>query len=125
MLLHSDIQDSIYPDCPIRNILSRISSKWAVLVLHTLSIQAGAVRFTSLRKCIPDISQKVLTSTLRDLEEDGFVKRTIYPEIPPRVEYEITSRAQSFLTACLPMIQWATENFADIIKDRKQHRHIQ
>ena len=69
-----EIKDALFPDCPIRNILSRIGDKWSLLVLYTLS-GSSVMRFNVLQKNIPDISQKMLTVTLRALEEDGLVKR--------------------------------------------------
>ena len=110
--------ESLFPDCPVRNILSRVSDKWSLLVMHELLIHPAPLRFSELRKAIPDISQKVLTTTLRNLETDGFVVRTVYAEVPPRTDYTITPRAHSFMDACRPMVEWAMDNFAAIIKDR-------
>ena len=81
------------------------------------------MRFSDLKKAIPDISQKVLTSTLltsklRNLEADGFLVRKVYAEVPPHTEYTLTPRAHSFMAACRPMVDWAIDNFAAIIKDR-------
>lgn len=114
------IENAIFPGCPIRNILARISDKWSLLVIYTLN-KAGnkAVRFKELQREIPDISQKMLTVTLRTLEEDGYVTRTIYPEVPPRVEYALTARAYSLLPHINALIGWALENMEAIIKDRK------
>lgn len=78
------------------------------------------MRFNYLHKHIPDISQKVLTSTLRSLEADGFVSRKIYAEVPPRVEYTLTERAQSFIPQAESLIAWAQNNMADIMADRKR-----
>ena len=72
-----------------------------------------------IAKAIPDISQKILTTTLRNLEADGSVVRTIYAEVPPRTEYTLTPRARSFMEACRPMVQWALDHFAAILKDRQ------
>lgn len=112
------LTDILYPDCPVRNILARIGDKWSLLIMHQLISRNAPMRFSELRKAIPDISQKVLTSTLRHLEADGFLLRKIYAEVPPRTEYTITQRAISFMEACYPMVQWAIDNFAAIIKDR-------
>ena len=76
------------------------------------------MRFKELQRQIPDISQKSLTQTLRTLEEDGFVCREVFPEVPPRVEYSLTARAHSFLPLVENMINWAKENMDEIIKDR-------
>ena len=78
------IEDALFPDCPIRNILSRLCDKWSLLVIYTLNKgENGKLRFKELQREIPDISQKMLTVTLRTLEEDGYLVRRIYPEIPP------------------------------------------
>ena len=90
----TNIESAMFPDCPIRNILARISDKWSMLVIYTLEKSGkAAVRFKELQREIPDISQKMLTVTLRTLEEDGYVTRTVYAEVPPRVEYALTQRA--------------------------------
>lgn len=112
------IREDVFPDCPIRNILARISDKWSLLVLYTLNNKASVMRFNALQKEIPDISQKMLTNTLRTLEEDGFVTRKVYPEVPPRVEYGLTERALSLLPFVSALIGWAKENMAAILKDR-------
>lgn len=122
-MLHSEeTRDMLFPNCPIRNVLSRVGDKWSLLVLHTLEQSAEPVRFNALQRALPDISQKVLTTTLRTLEEDGFVVRTVYAEVPPRVDYQLTERAQSFMQACTPMIQWAVANLEDIVADRKRKK---
>ena len=102
-MVRTEIQNELYPDCPIRNILARISDKWSILVLFTLN-QSALMRFNALQKNIPDISQKMLTVTLRTLEEDGFVRRQVYAEVPPRVEYSLTDRAVSYTHLTLPTI---------------------
>ena len=122
MLHNEETRDVLFPDCPIRNVLSRVGDKWSLLVLHTLEQSAEPVRFNALQRALPDISQKVLTTTLRTLEEDGFVVRTVYAEVPPRVDYRLTERAQSFMQACTPMIQWAVANLEDIVADRKRKK---
>lgn len=122
MLHNEETRDVLFPNCPIRNVLSRVGDKWSLLVLHTLEQSAEPVRFNALQRALPDISQKVLTTTLRTLEEDGFVVRTVYAEVPPRVDYQLTERAQSFMQACTPMIQWAVANLEDIVADRKRKK---
>lgn len=114
------IKQEYYTDCPIRNVLSRVASKWALAVLHTLN-EHGTLRFNALRAKIPDISQKVLTSTLRTLAADGFVERKVYSEVPPRVEYTLTERGHSFMERANVLIGWAYENMAAILKDRTRH----
>lgn len=116
-----DTRDALFPDCPIRNVLARVGDKWSLLVLYTLQ-HKGALRFKQLQRLLPDISQKSLTQTLRILEEDGFVSRKVYAEVPPRVEYSLTERSMSFLPVVNSLIDWAKENMADIISDRTRHR---
>lgn len=120
-MVRTEIQNELYPDCPIRNILARISDKWSMLVLFTLN-QSELMRFNALQRNIPDISQKMLTVTLRTLEEDGFVKRKVYAEVPPRVEYSLTDRAISLLPHINSLIVWAKENMDAILADRAHKR---
>ena len=113
------IEDAGFPGCPVRNVLARICDKWSLLVMYTLE-RAGRepMRFKELRRAIPDISQKMLTVTLRTLEEDGYVTRTVYPEVPPRVEYALTARAESLLPHVNALLEWALENRDAIMADR-------
>ena len=114
--------ETLFPDCPVRNILSRVGDKWSLLLMHHIMHHPEPMRFSDLRKAIPDISQKVLTSTLRNLEADGFIVRRVYAQVPPRTDYALTPRAHSFMNACRPMVQWAIDNFAAIINDRNRKR---
>ena len=111
----------MFPDCPIRNILSRISDKWSLLIIFTIHKSGkSTMRFKELQREIPDISQKMLTATLRTLEEDGYVTRTVYPEVPPHVEYALTLRAKSLLPHINTLKIWAMENMDAIMSDRKK-----
>ena len=112
------LRSNLFPDCPVRNILARVAGKWPLLVMHELLQHDAAMRFSELRRAIPDVSQKMLTATLRNLEADGFLTRRVYAEVPPRTEYTLTERAHSFMNACAPMVEWAVDNFAAIMKDR-------
>lgn len=115
------IEDAVFPDCPIRNIISKLCDKWSLLVIYTLNKAATpTIRFKELQREIPDISQKMLTVTLRTLEDDGYVTRTVYPEVPPRVEYALTPRTYSLLPHINALIEWAIENKDAIMKDRKK-----
>ena len=115
------IEDAVFPDCPIRNILSKLCDKWSLLVIYTLNKAATpTIRFKELQREIPDISQKMLTVTLRTLEDDGYVTRTVYPEVPPRVEYALTPRTYSLLPHINALIEWAIENKDAIMKYRKK-----
>lgn len=112
----------MFPACPVRNVLARVGDKWSLLVMHSMVAAGQPLRFSALQRSIPDISQKMLTATLRALEEDGLVLRTVYPEVPPRVEYQLTERGDSFMEACKPMVQWALDHLAEILHDRERHR---
>lgn len=117
------IEYTMFLDCPIRNILARLCDKWSLLIIYTMDKNGGrAMRFKDLQREIPDISQKMLTVTLRTLEDDGYVTRTVYPEVPPRVEYKLTPRAYSLLPHFKALIEWALENMDAIMNDRKR-RH--
>ena len=115
------IKEMIVQDCPIRNVLARICDKWSLLVIYTLKNHMdGPLRFNALRKLIPDISQKMLTSTLKTLEADGYVTRKVYAEVPPRVEYSLTPRSETLIPIIDDLIVWAIDNMAVIMNDRKR-----
>lgn len=115
------VKNAWFPDCPIRNILARLCDKWSLLVIFTLDrSDEPTMRFKALQRAIPDISQKMLTVTLRTLEEDGYVTRTVYPEVPPRVEYALTERTRSLLPHIDALIGWALENKDAIMDDRRK-----
>lgn len=110
-------KNELHPDCPIRNIISRINDKWTLLVLYTLSSRAS-IRYVELKEEIPDISPKMLSLTLKTLEADGYVARTVYAEVPPRVEYRLTERAHTLLPIINQLIQWAKQHMDEILLDR-------
>ena len=115
------MKEMVFHDCPIRNVLSRICDKWSLLVIYTLNAHnAEPIRFNALRKLIPDISQKMLTSSLKTLEADGYVNRKVYAEVPPRVEYSLTPRSETLIPIMNSLIEWAGDNMAMILKDRQQ-----
>ena len=96
--------------CPIRNVLARFSGKWSILILCVLA-ENEKTRFNEISKAIPDISSKVLTDTLKNLESDKLINRHYYGEIPPRVEYSLTTLGKSLVTKLHELIGWALENF--------------
>lgn len=104
--------------CPIRNILNRLSNKWATLILVTLNANE-TMRFSDIQKSIGDISQRMLTVNLRMLETDGLISRKVYPEIPPRVEYKLTERGYSLIPHIKSLIEWAIDNTPLIMKERE------
>ena len=107
--------DLNFPTCPIRNVLSRFSDKWSLLIMCLLQAN-GRMRYKDLRKGIPDISHKMLTLSLRKLEEDHLLTRKAYAEIPPRVEYALTEMGKSIMPAVQMMIEWAQAHFAEYTK---------
>ena len=104
--------------CPSRTVLAQIGDKWSLLVI--LQLRAGGQRFSQLQRAIPDISQRMLTQTLRKLERDGLVSRKVTPSTPPRVDYAITALGQSLFEPIGAMAQWAIDKQPDILKARDQ-----
>ena len=104
--------------CPIRTILAQIGDKWSLLVI--LQFREGGQRFSQLQRAIPDISQRMLTQTLRKLERDGLVSRKVTPSTPPRVDYAITELGHSLFEPIGTMAQWAIDKQPDILKARDQ-----
>ena len=121
MEIKDKILDAHFPNCPIRNVLARIGDRWSILILLTLEPANKPMRFKQIEQAIPDISQKMLTQTLRNLEADGFVTRHAYAEVPPRVEYELTERARTLTPLLNDLVTWAASNLSGIIKDREQY----
>jgi len=112
LLLPSDT-DVYQGNCPTRAILNRIADKWTTLVIGILA-QGGSRRFNELKRTIGGISQKMLTQTLRELERDGLVKRTIFSEIPPRVEYELTPLGQTLCAPISALTKWAHDHIEEV-----------
>ncbi|MEN3322541.1 helix-turn-helix domain-containing protein [Mariniflexile soesokkakense] len=109
-------------DCPVRNVLDRIGDKWSMLVLLLLE-EKGLLRFNEIDKHIVSISQKMLSVTLKGLEADGLVKRTIYPQVPPKVEYELTELGQSLIPHLNTLVGWAKANMQKIETSRLQYQN--
>ncbi len=111
---------SVIEICPVRNVVARFGNKWALLVILILS-ENSSTRFNQLGKLIPDISTKMLSGTLRTLEADGLVSRTVYPEVPMRVEYALTETGASLVPIIHSLTQWAQQNMETIVKHRKKY----
>jgi DNA-binding HxlR family transcriptional regulator len=109
-----------FPSCSIRHILDRFGDKWSILIISILG-HLGKQRFNELNQQIGDISQKMLTVTLRSLEADGLISRKLYPEIPPRVEYELTDLGRSLLPHIEQLAQWAEQHMDCILKNREKY----
>ena len=120
-MIRNQVVDPLFPQCPVRNVLSRIGDRWSLLVLLALHDKAGTMRFSDLCKAIPDVSQKMLTSTLRKLEADDLLSRAIYPEVPPRVEYKLTRRGKTLIPLLNQLVDWSLDNMDAIIRHREKY----
>jgi DNA-binding HxlR family transcriptional regulator len=107
--------DLKFPTCPIRNVLGRFADKWSLMILCSLQAK-GKMRYTEISRSIPDISQKMLTCTLKQLEQEHLLKRKAYAEIPPRVEYSLTDLGLSLMPIIGQMIEWAQVHFEEVTK---------
>lgn len=106
------------PDnCPVRQVMQGIFGKWSTLLL--LALAERPYRFGELRRLVPDISQRMLTQSLRDLERDGYIYRKVYPTKPPSVEYGLTDLGKSMLVPLHDLVIWASDNFAAVDSSRK------
>ena len=116
---------SIIEICPIRNVVARFGNKWALLVVFILN-ENGSTRFNQLARQIPDISTKVLSNTTlwQILEADGLVKRTVFPEVPIRVEYELTATGKSLVPIIISLTEWAQNNMQSIMVHRKKFESL-
>lgn len=103
--------------CPVRNVVDRIGDKWSVLVLMLLE-EGEVMRFNEIYGSIRTISQKMLAVTLKSLEADGLVMRTVYPQIPPKVEYRLTGRGKSLIPHLQGLVIWAQKNMESIKESR-------
>jgi DNA-binding HxlR family transcriptional regulator len=106
--------------CPIRNVLDRIGDKWSLMIISILG-ETDKLRFSEIQKIISDISHKMLSVTLKRLEEDGLIARKMFAVIPPKVEYNLTERGRSLLNHVQSLTKWAAENMADIQTERKSN----
>lgn len=103
--------------CPVRDVISCLADKWSLLILTTLSAN-GTMRFSDMHKSIQDISHRMLTVTLRSLEADGLIRRKVYAQVPPKVEYSLTELGQSFMPHIQNLTNWALENMEEILRKR-------
>nr|WP_255417227.1 helix-turn-helix domain-containing protein [Proteiniphilum sp. X52] len=104
--------------CPIRQVISRFGDKWSMLVLFMLHrSETGILRFNEIRRLMTDCSQKMLSQTLKNLEQSHLVHREVYPEVPPRVEYSLTDTGNSLMPAIMALIDWGKEHFNEVVTD--------
>ena len=105
--------------CPLRELLTRLGDKWSLLVIHTLArAPKNRARFSEIRRAINGISQRMLTTTLRNLERDGLLTREVFPVVPPRVDYTLTALGKDLLHPVQSFIGWAESNWGKIEKAR-------
>jgi len=109
--------NTAYLTCPIRQVVSKFGDKWSLLVLYHLHQNpAGTLRFSAIHREMLDCSQKMLSQTLRNLEQNHFVSRTVYPEVPPRVEYSLTETGRSLMPVLEGLVDWAREHFDQVVR---------
>ena len=107
-----------YLACPIRQVVSRFGDKWSLLVLFLLNrSDTGVLRFNEIRRFMTDCSQKMLSQTLKNLEQSHLVHREVYPEVPPRVEYSLTDTGKSLIPVLTALIDWGKEHFDEVVTD--------
>ncbi len=115
IMVKKDINPS-YLACPIRQVISRFGDKWSMLVLYTLhASEVGVLRFSELHHNMADCSQKMLSATLKNLEQTNLIHREVYPVVPPRVEYSLTDTGKSLMPAINSLIDWAKLHFDDVV----------
>jgi DNA-binding HxlR family transcriptional regulator len=115
------IHDVYDKNCPTRHMLDRIADKYTVLVM--VFLQDRPRRFSELQRMITGISQKVLTQTLRSLERDGLLTRTIYPEVPPRVEYALTPLGETLIEPLAALREWAESHIEAVVAAQMEYDH--
>ncbi len=105
----------------VRELLTKIGDKWTIFVVLSLDLLGGRARFSELERAVPGISQRMLSATLKNLERDGMVLREVFPEVPPRVEYEMTSLGQSLLRPTQGLVDWAKENWEQVRQAQSEY----
>lgn len=113
-------KSSIIEICPIRNVVARFGDKWSLLVLLDIH-SAGVVRFNELCRLIPDISTRVLSTTLKTLEADGLISRKVYAQVPPKVEYTLTDTGESLIPLIMQLTDWAQKNMKSVMSHRQAY----
>lgn len=104
----------------VRELLTKIGDKWTIFVIMSLDLLGGRARFSELERAVPGISQRMLSTTLKNLERDGLVIRELFPEVPPRVEYEITRLGRSLLRPTQSLVDWAKANWEEVRQYQSQ-----
>lgn len=112
--------NSVIEICPIRNVVARFGDKWSLLGLLVIDSN-GIVRFNELGRMIPDISTRVLSTTLKTLEADGLITRKVYAQVPPKVEYSLTDTGRSLVPLIMELTRWAQQNMKGVMEHRRQY----
>lgn len=115
-----EYSNSIIEICPIRNVVARFGDKWSLLVLLVIN-EAGIVRFNELGRMIPDISTRVLSTTLKTLEADDLIDRKVYAQVPPKVEYMLTETGRSLIPLIMQLTEWAQQNMKNVMTHRRRY----
>lgn len=115
-----EYSNSIIEICPIRNVVARFGDKWSLLVLLVIN-EAGIVRFNELGRMIPDISTRVLSTTLKTLDADGLIDRKVYAQVPPKVEYTLTETGRSLIPLIMQLTEWAQQNMKNVMTHRRRY----
>ncbi|MGE7368282.1 winged helix-turn-helix transcriptional regulator [Neorhizobium sp. NPDC001467] len=110
-------------NCPVRDVINQISGKWSTLMLQALALRP--YRFGELRRLIPDISQRMLTQTLRDLQRDGYIDREVFPTTPPSVEYRMTALGHSLFAPLSEVLKWAEDNHVSVKAARMRYDAVE
>jgi len=117
---NKDVTDEVLAQaCPVHEVLDRVAGKWSILII--VSVARGPIRFTELERSIDKISRRMLTLTLRNLERDGLLTRTVYPTAPPKVEYELTPIARELHESLLTLTFWAERHRTKIVESRAEY----
>lgn len=118
--MEKEKSDLIIEICPIRNVVSRFGDKWSLLVLLVID-RGGVIRFNELGRMIPDISTRVLSTTLKTLEADGLIDRKVYAQVPPKVEYSLTETGKSLIPLLMQLTEWAQTNMKKVMEHRSEY----
>jgi DNA-binding HxlR family transcriptional regulator len=117
---NTDVSDEVIAEaCPVVEVLDRVAGKWSILIV--VAAARGPIRFTELERAIDGISRRMLTLTLRNLERDGLLKRTVYATVPPKVSYELTPIARELHASLLSLTDWAERHRATITAARRSY----
>ncbi|MFG1343508.1 helix-turn-helix domain-containing protein [Xanthobacter autotrophicus DSM 431] len=105
----------------VRELLTKVGDKWTIFVVLSLDLLGGRARFSELERAVPGISQRMLSSTLKNLERDGLVVREVFPEVPPRVEYEMTGLGRSLLLPTQGLVDWTKANWEEVRRAQSKY----